>query len=115
VARKTQVVLVDDLTGDVLQDGEGQTVYFALDGTSYEIDLSKQRAVAFRAALQRYIDVGRRVGRPTVGRSRSGTARARRHPQDNAAIRAWARENGHQLSERGRIPAGVLAAYQVAH
>jgi hypothetical protein len=110
VAQKTHVVLVDDLTGEVIPDGQGQTVSFALDGTSYEIDLNTKNADELLKAFKRYVDAGRKLGRakPT-GR------RASRGRQDTAAIRAWAREHGHALSERGRIPATVLQAYEAAN
>lgn len=113
MAQKTHVVLVDDLTGDVLPDGEGQTISFALDGTSYEIDLSKKNADSLRKDLKRYVDASRKVGRTqSAGRRSSSSGRAR---QDTTAVRAWARENGHQISERGRIPSAVAEAYEAAN
>ncbi|SFE93893.1 histone-like nucleoid-structuring protein Lsr2 [Blastococcus tunisiensis] len=108
MAQKTKVVLVDDLTGEVLPDGQGQTVSFALEGTSYEIDLNKDDADALRQVFQRYVAAGRKVGRQPVGRR---GARAR----DTAVIRTWARENGHNVSERGRIPSAVVEAYEAAN
>lgn len=115
MASKMQVVVVDDLTGDVLADGRGQTVYFGLDGSSYEIDLDKQNAAALRQAFKRYIEAGRRVGRGGSLAPRSAAAGRRRSTQDTADIRAWARDNGHQVSERGRIPAAIIQAYHAVH
>jgi hypothetical protein len=112
LAKKTVVMVVDDLTGDTLPENQGQTVRFALDGQDYEIDLSAERAAEFRAAVRRYIDAGRRVGR-AQGRGRA-TAPATPAPtprRDTAAIREWARAHGHQVSDRGRIPSTVLEAY----
>ena len=103
MAQQTRVVFVDDLTGETLPDGQGQTVSFALDGTSYELDLNKDNADELRGAFKRYVDAGRKVGRPTQAARRGGGRRP-----DNAAIRIWARENGHEISERGRIPSAVV-------
>ncbi len=110
MAQKTQVVLVDDLTGDVLTDGKGQTVSFSLDATSYEIDLTKKHADEFRRALQRYINAGRKVGR-----AKPAGRRASRGRLDRSAIRAWARQSGHTVSERGRIPSAVVDAFKAAN
>ncbi len=111
MAQKTQVVLIDDLTGDILSDGQGQTVSFALDGTSYEIDLNKKNADALRKDLRRYVDAARKLGRAgSASRRSAGGGR-----QDTAAIRDWARQNGHAVNERGRIPSSIVEAYQSAH
>ncbi len=111
MAQKTQVVLIDDLTGDILSDGQGQTVSFALDGTSYEIDLNKKNADALRTDLRCYVDAARKLGRAGSA-SRRGAGGGR---QDTAAIRAWARQNGHAVNERGRIPSSIVQAYRSAH
>lgn len=108
--------LVDDLDGEVLEAGTGETVSFSLNGTAYEIDLSDANVAAFRSALEPWITAGRRVG----SAGRSGGARGGRGLQggpkrDLAAIRAWAAANGHQVSSRGRVPEAVLAAYDAAH
>jgi hypothetical protein len=108
VVQKTQVVLIDDLSGDTLRDGQGQTIPFALDGTSYEIDLNKKNADALRKDLKRYVDAARKVGRDRASGRRS-TGRGR---QDTAAIREWARKSGHAVSQRGRIPSSVVEAYE---
>lgn len=115
MAQKVQVVLIDDIDG-----GEAaETVTFGLDGVTYEIDLSDEHAAQLRDAFATWVANGRRVtgrssSRPATrrsapsGRSASGTA-------DPAAIRAWARENGHTVNERGRISADVVAAYEAAN
>jgi hypothetical protein len=104
-----QVLFVDDLDGNELPDGQGQTVTFSLDGASYEIDLSKDNADQLREDFKRYTQAGRRLGRQAADRRPA----ARRG--DNATVRAWAKENGHEVSERGRIPAAVIAAYTAAN
>ncbi len=108
MAQRVQVVLEDDLDGGKADE----TVQFGLDGTSYEIDLSKKNAAKLRDALGQYVGAGRRI----AGR-RSGGGRARgrgRSGSDSADIRAWAKENGYEVSERGRISAEIRAAYNEA-
>lgn len=103
MAQKVQVVLVDDLDGGAADE----TVSFALDGVSYEIDLSSANAAKLRDDLSSWVGHARRVG----GRSRSGRKGGRASGGESAAIRAWARSNGYTVNERGRIPAEVKAAY----
>ena len=115
MARRIVHQLVDDIDGTVLELGEGETVHFSLNGTSYEIDVSSAHADELRKALDPYISAGRRAG-SSAGAARAAGSRKRpgRNPEV-AGIRAWAKENGHALSERGRIPAPVLEAYHAAH
>ncbi|CAM5505104.1 MULTISPECIES: histone-like nucleoid-structuring protein Lsr2 [Streptomyces] len=108
MAQKVQVLLVDDLDG-----GEAdETVTFALDGKTYEIDLTTANADKLRGLLDPYVKGGRRTG----GRAAGG--RGRTHAggnQDTAAIRAWAKENGLKVNYRGRVPASVREAYEKAN
>ncbi|TDD30792.1 Lsr2 family protein [Kribbella turkmenica] len=107
MAQRVQVVLEDDLDGGKAEE----TVTFGLDGTTYEIDLSKKNAAKLRDALSGYVGAARRVS----GRRGGGRARGRgRSASDSADIRAWAKENGYDVSERGRISAEVRAAYNEA-
>lgn len=113
VAQKVQVLLVDDLDG-----GEAdETVTFALDGVTYEIDLTTDNADKLRGLLAPYVDGGRRTGgragrgRAAKGASRSGGAAS----QDTAKIRAWAKEEGYEVNDRGRVPAQIREAYEKAH
>jgi hypothetical protein len=113
MAQKVFVEMVDDLDGSV---GEGvTTVGFALDGRSYEIDLNSGNAENLRASLAEFIAAGRRQrsgrapSRPQASASVDPAARERAH-----AIREWARGAGHDVSERGRIPAVVAEAYEAA-
>jgi hypothetical protein len=118
MARKTQIVLEDDLSGDVLEDGAGETVSFSLDGQSYEIDLSTDNARQLRDDFARYVGHGRKTAassstsRQSSNRGRSAGAEDKR---DLGAVREWARQNGHTVSERGRIASPVLEAYDAAH
>ena len=100
VAQKVQVLLVDDLDG-----GEAdETVTFALDGKTYEIDLTTSNADKLRGLLEPYTKGGRRTG----GRVSGGN-------KDTAEIRKWARENGHNVNDRGRVPAEIREAYEKAN
>jgi hypothetical protein len=109
MAQKVQVILVDDIDGGPAEE----TLSFSLDGVSYEIDLSTANAAKLRDSVAPYVGTARRVG----GRSSSGRGRSRRAGGDNrsAQIREWARTNGHQVNERGRVAAGIIAAYDAAH
>lgn len=115
MARRIVHQLVDDIDGSVLDAGEGETVRFSLNGASYEIDLNDAHVAELRAALEPYISAGRRAGSAaSASRSTTPRKRASRNPEV-AAIRAWANDNGYTLSERGRIPAPVVEAYNAAH
>ncbi|MGP5253958.1 histone-like nucleoid-structuring protein Lsr2 [Brachybacterium sp. AOP43-C2-M15] len=108
MARKTQVILTDDIDGSEAT----QTVSFALDGVAYEIDLNDSHAEQLREQLGTWIASGRRIG----GRRTAGTRRTSgSNPERTARIREWARENGHDVSDRGRIASTVIEAYDAAH
>jgi hypothetical protein len=111
MAQQTTVRYVDDLDGS---EASG-TVPFSLDGRSYEIDLSEKNTDKLRKDLTPFIDAARTVGGRGRGRRQSpGTRAARSSREDSQAIREWARQNGHKVSDRGRIPQSVLEAYQAA-
>jgi len=111
VAQKVQVVLTDDLDGG---DAE-ETVQFALDGVSYEIDLSGANAEALREALAGYVGAARRVGGRSVRRAPAAKSRPASERVDLSDLRAWARDHGFQVSDRGRVSSEVRAAYEAAH
>ena len=106
MATKTTVVLEDDLDGGPADE----TVRFGLDGVDYEIDLSKQHAREFRRELASFLVHARRAERGRRRRAARGSP-GRRNTGD---IRAWARDAGIQISDRGRIPADVVAQYNAA-
>ncbi|MET7511074.1 Lsr2 family protein [Streptomyces albidoflavus] len=112
MAQKVQVLLVDDLDG-----GEAdETVTFALDGKSYEIDLKSEHAEELRSLLERYVKGGRRTGgRSTGGRGRATRAASGGSGPETAVIRAWAKENGYDINDRGRVPANIRAEYEEAN
>lgn len=108
MAQRTQVILEDDIDGG----GADETVTFGIDGVTYEIDLNDGNAGKLRDVLAPYVGAGRRVGgRRSSGRA-GGGGRSR---EDLSAVREWARANGHQVSDRGRISAEVQEAYDKAH
>lgn len=113
MAKRVHVVLEDDLDGGPAD----QTVSFSMDGQSYEIDLNSDNASALRESLARYTGHARKIGGSTGGRTRParGRAPARVDREQIGAIRDWARRNGHQVSDRGRIAAPVVEAYNKAH
>ena len=109
MAQKIQRFFIDDLDGS---EAEG-TVLFGLDGTQYEIDLSTEHAKDLRTALARYIDAGRRV----TGTARRAGQTGRKAPANgvsNTEVRAWAKAQGLDVKERGRIPADLITQYQAA-
>ena len=116
MARRVQVILSDDLDENVAAD---ETVSFSLDGTNYEIDLSEKNASEMRDVLGKYVSAARKVSSRGTRASGSGRSRptggGRMDREQAGAIRDWARKNGHDVSDRGRIPASVVEAYESAH
>jgi hypothetical protein len=106
--------LVDDLDGTVLEEGDGKHITFSVEGRSFEIDLSDRNADKFYAAVAPFVDAARPVGRSNSAPRRAGSSR-RSSSIDLAAVREWARANGHSVSDRGRVPASVLEAYGAAN
>jgi hypothetical protein len=111
MAQKVQVLLVCDL--DENEVVGTQTVSFALDGQAYEIDVCDKHGAQLRDSFATFVGAARRAGRPASRR----TGRAGKAGSDdrNATIRAWAKKHGHKVSERGRLSATVIAAYDAAH
>lgn len=111
MAQKTIVQLIDDMD----QGDADETVSFALDGASYEIDLSGANAQKLRDALAPYVANARRSyrgGSRSLGSSRRSSGRGARSDREQLqAIREWGRKNGWTVNQRGRIPADLLEAY----
>lgn len=110
MAQKTVVTVVCDLPHDGEIEGT-ESVSFAFDGTAYEIDLCEPHSKELREKIGRFADHARRA--TTAGRrrkARSGPGRER-----SSEIREWARQRGHKVSERGRIPASIIAEYEASH
>ena len=106
MAQKIQTLFIDDIDGG---DAEG-TVRFGLDGTDYEIDLNAKHTEDLHNAFASYVTHARKVG----GTARRGVTRGSRRAStvDTVAVRAWAREQGIGIKDRGRVPADVVARYQ---
>jgi Lsr2 len=119
MAQQVNVKVVDDLDPS---DATG-TVAFGFDGRDYEIDLSEDNAARLRESLASFIAAARKSGGSAGAGGRRGpkmpaSSPARPQPLDReqtAAIRAWARQNGHQVSNRGRISKAVVDAFEAAH
>lgn len=103
MARKTVAQYFSDLSGSEIR-GDNPTARFALGGVTYEIDLTAEEQAQLRSALEPYISAGRKAS----SRRRTGGP----SPKD---VRAWAREHGHQIPARGRIPGTILEAYAASH
>jgi len=114
VAQRVEVVVTDDVDGSEADE----TVQFALDGVTYAIDLSEANAEALREVLAPFVEAGRRVGGRASRRSLHAAPAAAPEPAavtDVSAVRAWAAENGYEVSARGRIPSEIKAAFEAAH
>jgi hypothetical protein len=109
VAQKIQTLFIDDLDGS---EAEG-TVRFGLDGAEYEIDLNAEHAQALRDALERYVQAARRAGggarRPT-----RGGRQARADGVDSTEVREWAKAQGIEVKDRGRVPADLVEKFKAA-
>lgn len=112
VAQKIQTLFIDDIDGG---EAEG-TVRFALDGAEYEIDLSAKHSEELRSALGKYVAHARKVGGAArrAGRSGGRAPRSAASSLNTTEIRNWARDNGYDIKDRGRVPADVVAKYQAA-
>lgn len=102
-----KIVLVDDLDGSPAEE----TVTFAIDGTDYLIDLSKKNAAELRTLLKPYIASGRRAAPPLKQHKRG----SRPQNMELDMIRFWATQRGIEVSNKGRIPNHIVAAYRQAH
>ena len=109
MSQKVQTIFIDDLDGSQA-DG---TVRFGLDGTDYEIDVNAEHGQQLRDALARYINAGRRTGRTVRRAARNG-----RTPQsaglNTTEVREWAKAQGIDVKDRGRVPAELIVKFQAA-
>jgi len=131
--------LIDDLDGTEILDGDGERVVFAVRGTTYRIDLSSGNVAKLEKALKPFIDAAARVrrqnrratrkaattrtprddaatkGRRKAVRKRKAAARTRTPKERIVSIRDWARQNGYDVSERGRLRSEIIEAFEAAH
>jgi hypothetical protein len=110
VAQRVEVQLTDDLDGTVIPAGKGETLLFALDGKAYEIDLSTKNAAALRKVLRPYVEAGRRLRN-----SRGVRVKRTEVGSSNRTIKEWARANGFEVADRGRIPSRIREAFEAAN
>ncbi|MEU5428228.1 Lsr2 family protein [Streptomyces olivoreticuli] len=113
MAQKIVTIYTDDLTGEESQEAATHT--FSLDGVAYEIDLGPDSYEQILTALSPFIGKGRKVGRlkSQGGAKRQGGSRT--SSQDAAKIRAWAKEQGYNVNDRGRVSAEIREAYDKAN
>ena len=109
MAQKIQTLFIDDIDGS---EAEG-TVRFALDGTDYEIDLNTKHAEALRKALSRYIDAARRSSGAARRPARSGR-RSAASGLNTTEVREWAKAQGIEVKDRGRVPAELVVKFRAA-
>ena len=112
MAQKIQTLFIDDIDGGA---AEG-TVRFALDGTEYEIDLNAKHSEELRSAIGKYVTHARKVGGSArrAGRTAGRAGRGAGSSLNTTEIRNWAREQGYDIKDRGRVPADLVAKYQAA-
>jgi hypothetical protein len=113
MAQKVITEFIDDIDGSPAE----RTFTFAVDGTNYEIDLSAENIAEFKSALGGFMESARKVKGTSNGRrTRStGAGGARQSREQTRAVREWARQQGHHISDRGRIPASIQQAFEQAH
>ena len=109
MAQRQIIQRIDDIDGTAIADGDGRTVSFALDGTAYEIDLSDAHTQELTDALAPFVSAGRRTGRKAVSTA------TKSNPAELQKIREWARSQGHDVSDRGRVSGTIRDAYNAAH
>jgi hypothetical protein len=108
VAQRVQTLFIDDIDGS---EAEG-TVGFGLDGTEYEIDLNAKHAEALRKALSRYVVAARRS--PSARRSRRSGRQASASGLNSTEVRDWAKTQGIEVKDRGRVPAELIVKFKAA-
>lgn len=120
MARQIIERMIDDLTGETIEPGDGGTIEFTVSGATYSIDLTRKNAEEFYAAFGKYIDAATKVS-PARGASSARAGRIATEPLKRSskselqAMREWARAAGYQVAERGRVSAEIQEAYRNAH
>lgn len=107
--------LIDDIDGSEIPEGGGERIEFSVRGVSYQIDLSAANSAKLDKALKPYVEAAAKVRSTRGPRSKAATGNGSAPKEQLSAIREWARNNGHQVSERGRIKGDVIAAFEAAH
>jgi hypothetical protein len=110
VAQKIQTLFIDDIDGSA---AEG-TVRFALDGTDYEIDLNTQHAAALRKAMAKYVEAARRSSGAAARRPARSGRRSSASGLNTTEVREWAKAQGIEVKDRGRVPAELVVRFRAA-
>jgi hypothetical protein len=110
--KETITVVRDDLDGTVIEEGKGENIRFSVNNTSYVMDLTTENAVAFRDAIKPYIDA---AVKEVSSLPRSSSSAPKSNKEELQKIRQWAKDNGHQVSDRGRVSQEIQNAYHAAH
>ncbi|WP_432948255.1 histone-like nucleoid-structuring protein Lsr2 [Kribbella sp. CA-253562] len=110
MVQRSQIFLTDDINGMDIPAGKGETLSFALDGQAYEIDLTNRNAATLRKALAPYVDAGRRVTT-----SRGVKVKRTQVGSDARTVKEWARANGYEVNDRGRVPNEIREAFDAAN
>ncbi|GAA1053892.1 histone-like nucleoid-structuring protein Lsr2 [Dietzia natronolimnaea] len=111
MAEKVIRILVDDISGQEIADGEGRRVTFGFEGSTYQLDLTDEHLQELQDAIDPYIQAGTRVSSGSKPRQRAVSGSGRRS-EELQAIRDWANENGYDVAPRGRIKREVIEAYE---
>lgn len=114
MARRTTVQMIDDVDGSLIKDGQGETVEFSVGGVSYSIDLNHKHANELYDQFAFWIEHAEKVGGRKTRRA-SGSGGSGKSRQNLSEVRAWAKENGFEVSTRGRISQEIQDAYDAAH
>jgi len=121
MAKKTKILVevVDDLDGTPLSEDQAVEVIFGWGGSSYRMDLGRSNAHKLESMIKPYVDAAEKVssgrGRPRGTGPRRPDTGSGRSKEELAAIRAWLKQNGHEVNERGRIKADLLDLFDAAH
>ncbi|WP_299056346.1 Lsr2 family protein [uncultured Nocardioides sp.] len=110
MAQKVSITHVSDLSGDEIKDNDAPSLTFGWDGTEYSIDLTAKEAEKFYKAVEPYLGVATKVGKV----KRSGSKKSTSNGPAAAEVRAWAKDNGYDVPDRGRIPSEVREAFDSA-
>jgi hypothetical protein len=112
VAERIVRQLIDDLDGSEIADGNGERLAFTVRGVAYQIDLSAANAAKFDKALKPYVDAAMKV---RGARARAASSGGKASKEHLTAVREWARKKGYEVSDRGRIKAEIIDAFDAAH
>ena len=115
MARRVITTLVSDLSGEPADDNAGETIQFAYRGTSYTIDLTSAEAAAFDQALAPYLTHATNTNTRRPNRAAASKTTTPQAATQSQRIRAWARENGYEVNDRGRVKTEIVEAFDAAH